>query len=386
LISEHFDSSFLAKVSPAQLNQAFESLGPSGATVTLVQLSKVTANSLEALVVIGPTRFNVQLSVDSSGLIAGLLFTLSTQKSSTWSQLDGQLKKIAPDVSFLAAKVNANGSCSPVHTIAPDTPRPLGSMFKLFVLGALANAIHEHKFSWTQKLTVTAAIKVGGSGTLQNAPDGTTLSVEQAAVKMISLSDNTAADMLLGLVGRTAVQNQVRAWSSHAALDTPFLTVQELFALKYSDFPKLATNYLSLSSAKRAKFLTKTVDKISALTEKSDNAPRDITTLEWFASTKDLCRAFGGLEQLETMPGLSPISKVLSTNSGGIGLSTTAWPTVWFKGGSEPGVLTIGYLVRDRAGQTFEVIVLTEDPKGTIATSAALQILGVVTSALSLLH
>jgi beta-lactamase class A len=63
-------------------------------------------------------------------------------------------------------------------------------------------------------------LKVGGSGTLQDLPDGTKLTVEQAAVKMISVSDNTAADMLLKLVGRAAVEEQVRAWSNHASLVT----------------------------------------------------------------------------------------------------------------------------------------------------------------------
>ena len=150
-------------------------------------------------------------------------------------------------MSFLAAKVGSDGSCRPVHSVLAGTSRPLGSMFKLFVLGALANAVHEHRVSWTQKVAVTAAIKVGGSGTLQNSPDGTELTVEQVAVKMISISDNTAADMLLSLVGRGAVEDQVRAWSSHASIDIPFLTVKELFSLKYHDFPALADHYLSLT-------------------------------------------------------------------------------------------------------------------------------------------
>ena len=84
-------------------------------------------------------------------------------------------------------------------------------MFKLFVLGALANAVRSHTISWNQKLTLTASIKVGGSGVLQNDPVGTSLSVEQAAIKMISVSDNTAADHLLAFVGRSAVEDAVKA-------------------------------------------------------------------------------------------------------------------------------------------------------------------------------
>ena len=250
-------------------------------------------------------------------------------------------------MSFLAAKVASDGSCSPVHSVLAGTSRPLGSMFKLFVLGALANAVHEHRVSWTQKVAVTAAIKVGGSGTLQNSPDGTELTVEQVAVKMISISDNTAADMLLSLVGRGAVEDQVRAWSSHASIDIPFLTVKELFALKYHDFPALADHYLSLPSSQRASYLATTVDKVPASAEQSTNLPRAINSIEWFASADDLCRALSGLAKLQAVPALSPLGTVLSTNSGGIDLSAGTWPRIWFKGGSEPGVLTLGYLARD---------------------------------------
>jgi beta-lactamase class A len=41
---------------------------------------------------------------------------------------------------------------------------------------------------------------------LQYEPEGTQISVLDAAAKMISISDNTAADMLIHLVGRSAVE------------------------------------------------------------------------------------------------------------------------------------------------------------------------------------
>lgn len=374
-ISAHFDSAFLAQVSTTELNQALESLGPPGSAIRLVSLSEVKVSSLVGLVEVGPNDYSVDLALDATGLIAGLFFKpVAAFVPKTWSQLERQLATVAPEVSFLAAKVNANGTCSPVHSLSPDSPRPLGSMFKLFVLGALANAVREHRISWNQQLTLTAAIKVGGSGTLQNAAAGTKLTVDQVALEMISVSDNTAADMLLRLVTRSAVENQVRDWSSHASLDVPFLTVSELFALKYNDFPFLAERYLSLSSAERARFLVSTVDKIPSSAERSASSPRDIGSIEWFASAGDICRALAGLATLESEPGLGPIDKVLSTNNGGIALSARTWPRIWFKGGSEPGVLTLGYLARDSRGQSFVVVVLSEDTKRPVQESAAVEI------------
>jgi hypothetical protein len=191
----------------------------------------------------------------------------------------------------------------------------------------------------------------------------------------------------LNLVGRVGVEAQVRAWSSHASLDIPFLTVKEMFALKYHDFPAMANHYLALSSSQRALYLAATVDRVPASAEQSASLPRDINSIEWFASADDLCRAFTGLAKFQAEPALRPLGTVLSTNNGGIGLSASTWPRVWFKGGSEPGVLTLGYLARDNRGQTFVVVVLTEDTSKPVQESAAVEIqaLDVISGAFGLM-
>ena len=67
---------------------------------------------------------------------------------------------------------------------------------------------------------------------LQYEPDGTQISVQDAAAKMISISDNTATDMLINLVGRSAVEAALTsAGMANPALDRPFLTTREAFIL-----------------------------------------------------------------------------------------------------------------------------------------------------------
>jgi beta-lactamase class A len=384
-ITAHFDASFLAQASPAQLNAVLGSVTSSGAP-DLDSLSMVTASSLSAFVSFGASRFLVELSVDPTGLIDGLIFKPDDVTPTTWSGIDRELSALAPDVGFLAAMVSGNGTCTAVHAVDATTPRPLGSMFKLFILGALANAIHQHRISWEQHLTLTAALKAGGSGTLQNVADGTRLSVQQVAVKMISISDNTAADMLLQLVGRAAIESQVRKWSAHPSLNIPFLSAKELFALKYDDFPTLANRYLALGPTQRAAFLSSTVDHVAVASEQLVATPRDVKSLEWFASPDDLCRAFAGLQTLQTESGLGPLGTVLSTNNGGIQLSTATWPRIWFKGGSEPGVLTLGYLARDAKGHTYVVIAMNENPAKPLSTASTAQLLALVAGGFDLLH
>jgi beta-lactamase class A len=390
VIRAHFDAGFLAQQSPADINAALQqglptldaSVPSSGASLTgvLWQDPARDPDSLRAVASFGRVQLAVTIAADRDGLISGLLLSPYQPPPASWAQADRDLARLAPDASLLAARVSPAGVCTPVHQVAASAARPLGSMFKLFVLGALAHQIAAGRISWNQELTVTDALKSGGSGTLQDVPAGTRVAVRQTALQMISISDNTAADMLIHLVGRSAVQAQDQQWTAHAALNVPFLTTRELFLLKY--WPGLAGQYLRLAPGQRTAFLATAVDRLPVSSAQLQNLgtglPTDIDTIEWFASPDDLCRAFAGLRQLAAQPALAPLGSVLSANDGGIGLDPEQWPTVWYKGGSEPGVLTLGYLATNSKGQTFLVVAMLSDPAATLPPSAEAGLLAIV--------
>ena len=391
LIRAHFDSGFLARVSPAQVNSALEQLLPAAAASLAGLLSEDPARdpvALLALASFGGVQLTVKIAVDRAGLISGLV--IRGEQPASWAQADRDLAALAPDASLLAARVSPGGVCTPVHQVAAAAARPLASMFKLFVLGALAHQVAAGRVSWNQDLTVTAAVKSAGEvgpGYLQYVPAGTRVSVRQTALQMISISDNTAADMLIHLAGRPAVQAQDRQWSAHAALNVPFLTTRELFLLKYVD-PLLADQYLHLAPGQRAAFLAAAVDPLPLSQAQLQNAssPADIDTIEWFASPDDICRAFAGLQQLAAQPALAPLGPILSANNGGLGLDPAQWPTIWYKGGSEPGVLTLGYLATNNKGQTFVVVAMLSNPAAALSPSAELGLLALVQGAFELLR
>ncbi len=397
LIRTHFDSGFLAQLSPADINSDAVPLGEdvptSGASLigVLWQDPARYPWSLLAVASFGGQQLTVNIAVDGAGLISGLLLTPYQPAPGSWAQVDRDLAALgAPDASLLAARVSPGGVCTPVHQVAAAAARPLASMFKLFVLGALAHQIAAGRVSWDQDLTVTAALKSGGSGSLQDDPPGTRVSVWQTALQMISISDNTAADMLIHLVGPAAVQAQDRQWSAHAALNVPFLTTREAFLLKYLH-PALAHQYLSLAPGQRAAFLASSVDPLPFSQAQLQGAatgslPADIDTIEWLASPEDICRAFAGLQQLAARPALAQLGSVLSASNGGIGLDPAQWPTIWFKGGSEPGVLTLGYLATNNKGQTFVVVAMLSDPAATLSPSAGPGLLAIVQGAFELLR
>jgi hypothetical protein len=223
---------------------------------------------------------------------------------------------------------------------------------------------------------------------LQDDPDGTRVSVQQVATDMISISDNTAANMLIALLGRHAVEAAARASEmADPARDVPFLTTRELFVLKLRDWPKLAERYLALGPAGRQALLSHTVDRVplSALSPAGWTGPRDIGSVEWFASPADMCRVFASLAALARQPGLAPLAGILERNDGGMSLDAGRWRPVWFKGGSEPGVLTLSYLATTRTGQAYVASVLAGNPSAPLAQdSAVLTLISAVRGALQL--
>jgi beta-lactamase class A len=371
-LRRHFDASFLAQIGPAKLNQVFRAAGSPEVT----SVAESQPRRFVASVSTGLGRLQMTLTVDAGGRISSLGFgPVIPPAPTTWAGVDAAIRSAAPQVRLLAAKVT-NGSCQPVHSIDPGTPAPLGSAFKLYVLDALASAVAAGKVNWTQLLTITAPLKSLPSGQLQTEPDGTKVSVQDTAAKMISISDNTAADMLINLLGRPVVEAALTtAGMADPARDQPFLTTRELFTLKLDHRPALAGRYLAASPAARRALLANVVDRaplppLAAAT--GWTTPRDINSIEWFASASDICRVYAHLAVLARRPGLAPVASVLQINDGGLGLNPAQWKTTWFKGGSEPGVATLTYMATTRTGHAYVVAVLAENPAAAINQATAL--------------
>jgi hypothetical protein len=313
--------------------------------------------------------------------------TTDPATAEAWARIDQGLADLAPQVGFLAAQVTDDGTCAPVHEIDPSTPHPTASQFKLFVLGALAERIAAGDIAWDDTMTVRAEDQSLGNaeGSLQAVAPGTTVSVEEAATKMISISDNTAADMLIGLAGRDRVEARSHEWVADAAANEPFLTTRQMFLLHY--VPDLADRYLATPQDGRADFLADSVDPLPFTDIEPDllGEPRHIETVEWFASPEDVCRAFAGLQELATDPALAPLPAVLSREVGTLGLDRSSWPTIWYKGGSEPGVLTMGWLATTDRGDTFVVEAMVANPDVALADDAITDLVALAEEAFGLL-
>ena len=204
---------------------------------------------------------------------------------------------------------------------------------------------------------------------------------------MISISDNTATDHLLRRLGRARVEaQQPRFRVADHRRNAPFLTTRELFALKLTDYPRLARTFERLPSILQRLYLAGVVDNLPLPpieSVESWTTPRSIDTIEWFGSPADICRAFAGLDWQAGTAGLEPVGQALSLNDGGLWLDPGTWSQTWFKGGSEVGVLTLSYLART-GDETYVVSAMVSDPSAEVVEIAPFELRALIRGAFTL--
>lgn len=83
---------------------------------------------------------------------------------------------------------------------------PLASVIKLPVLVTLYEEVRAGRAHLDERITYRAASKVPGSGVLQDLDDGLTFTLRDVATLMITVSDNTAAEMLTELLGKPRIE------------------------------------------------------------------------------------------------------------------------------------------------------------------------------------
>lgn len=82
-----------------------------------------------------------------------------------------------------------------------DESFPTASMIKMAVLVELERQALAGEQSWEAPLRLTPEVKVGGSSLLRRMSDGLLLPLYDLAYLMMAVSDNTATNMLIDLVG-----------------------------------------------------------------------------------------------------------------------------------------------------------------------------------------
>lgn len=294
-------------------------------------------------------RQDIRIHTDDQGQVDR--FDLETQPPSvsSWRDVDAVLSRTGARYSYQVAKVT-NGNCDPVAGTNTRESLPLASIFKLYVLHALADAVKGGTVSWDEMLTVTAKSKAVGSSGLE-LPPGAHVSVRTAAEKMIATSDNMATDLLIERLGTHAIEEALATAGHHdPASMTPFPTMYELFSVGWGQ-PDVRDQWKHASQQVRAQLL----QQANATPYQPDpmraHTPASTYGAEWYGSAEDICRVHLAL-QADAVGPAAPVRQILSAVAG-IQLDRNEWPYIGAKAGGLPGDLTFSWYAEDRTGQPW---------------------------------
>jgi beta-lactamase class A len=317
-------------------------------------------------------RQDIRLHTDDDGWVDRFDVDTRAPKIGSWQDVDAVLSKTGARYSYQVAKVD-NGRCDPVAGTNTGKSLPLASIFKLYVLHALAGAVKNGSVSWDDQLTVTDKGKAVGSSGLE-LPVGAHVSVRTAAEKMIATSDNMATDLLIGRMGTQAIEQALVTAGHHdPASMTPFPTMYELFSVGWGQ-PDLRSQWKQGSPQVRARLLAQANSTPYQPDPTRAHTPASTYGAEWYGNAEDICRVHVAL-QADAVGVAAPLRQILSAVSG-IQLDRNVWPYIGAKAGGLPGDLTFSWYGVDKTRQPWVVSFQLNWPRdhGPTATGWMLQV------------
>lgn len=301
-------------------------------------------------------RQDIELHTDDATMVDEFVVSTVPPAIHSWADVDAALANSGGRYSYRVARV-VDGRCEQLAGSNTTESLPLASIFKLYVLYAVAQAVKSGAVSWDDQLTITDEGKTVGSSAFDKMPAGSRVSVRTAAAKMIGNSDNMATDLLINRVGTRAVERALADAGHHdPASMTPFPTMHALFQIGWGE-PDLREQWKTADQRGRAKLLA----DVSARHYEPDplrtHSPASAYGAEWYGNAEDICRVHAALQAIATGPA-APVKEIMS-NIPGIDLDRTQWPYIGAKAGNLPGELTFSWYAVDRTGQPWVVSLQT---------------------------
>lgn len=365
--NEVFAKAFLAAVPEAQLRaltaqmegqfgalqglEGVEQIGPDSAVIAL---------RFDRMIVRGP----MTIGEADPRLVVGLLLNDYQPVDDDVDTIRANIAALPGVVSVLYAPLDA--AAPPTFAINSDRQMAIGSTFKLYILAALARSIASGERKWSDVASLDR--KSLPSGQMQNWPEGSPVTLHSLASMMISISDNTATDVLLHEVGVDAVEAELIG-SGHADPDRtlPFLSTLQMFALKGTE--DNLRKYEAASEVGQRRILDDFEDDFGGdpklITPPRFTEPAAIDTVEWFASGDDLRKLMRTLADLP-----DPTARqIMSINTALPKARRDEWRYTGYKGGSEPGVLNLTWLLQDKAERWYVLAMSWNNTEAAVSHS-----------------
>lgn len=286
-------------------------------------------------IVLGNALVRLTPGLDAGGRLTSLIAD-PPAANGTLGQIVEQIKALPGETALYVATDDR-----PVVEHRPDEPLAVGSAFKLAVLAALQTSDCAPETC----VAIRPELKSLPSGILQNWPDHAILTVQSLAILMISISDNTATDLLIHRLGRKAVEE-------HGPLNRPFLTTREAFQLKMCDRKELRARWQEADESERLEILRALAGEAAPGADSLEAHPT--LGIEWHFTARDVAALLALLRG----------NDALAINPGP--MTASDWAAYAYKGGSDRGALNFSLEVLGHDGRRHTVIVTWNDPAGDI--------------------
>ena len=296
------------------------------------------------------------------------------EQPSVEANAEKRLTGLPGQSAFLFSEITDLG-IQPLYGVRADERLAVGSSFKLYILGTLVADVNAGRRKLTDTMQLQSRLEGPPHSEMAAWPVGLPVTVSTLALKMIWQSDNTATDHLHFLLGREAIERQMRIMGhSQPSVNTPLLSTREMTILRDKKKGLPGRDYRKLDDAARRAFLAK------ATTENPDYKSLDFDTAafdvaEWYASAEDMARSLAWIahQTAENFPAQA-LRQVLTVDPK-LNFNRETWTYVGFKGGSEEQILAGNWLLRHKNGKWYTLHLVANNPSGPVDPKQFLSVL-----------
>jgi hypothetical protein len=254
----------------------------------------------------------------------------------------------------------------------------VGSSFKLFILGTLIKDVNEDRRQSEDVMLLKADLAGPPHSEMAEWPVGSPVTLYTLALKMISISDNTATDHLLFELGREAIEQQAAMMiGPDARWNTPLLSTREMTMLRDRKTGMLGNAYQQLDVAQQRKFLER-LDEGVANYEALDFDTGAYKVAEWYATPLGMAKALSWIHQHTEEGKPASLVRQILTVDPKLPHDAKEWPFVGFKGGSEDQLLAGNWLLKNKNGRWYTMHVYYNNPDGKADPEKLVSVIGAI--------
>ena len=309
------------------------------------KLQSVEPNGPAYIVRLSAADLTVSVSFDATQQISSLRVTAVVPRTMTLTNFATALAALPGQLSVLVTRDGQE-----LYARNADVTLAVGSAFKLVVLRAVMDAIASGRLTWRDIVELDPARRSIPTGFLQTWPAGTPVTIATLANAMISVSDNTAADTLEGLVGEDALDKI-------SPRNAPFLSTRTMATLRSGAAGEPPRDWRSLDAQARSPLVARAAGL--PLPDPASLQPVGAGGAEWYISARELCALLAETRE-------APAFRI---NPGPA--SREEWRSIAFKGGGDDGVLDLSVLGVSLDGHAVCVTATWNDPHPALEKLAA---------------